>query len=120
MNKDDLKLVSILLIMASIFLIGFKLIEKKENKKAIVYYENKEVLIIDLNENKNYVVDGFNGEVNIVVKDGKIKVDEEKSPLHLCSKQGYISSTYETIVCLPNKITIKIEANDNSLDTVVK
>ena len=120
MNKDDLKLVSILLIIVSIFLIGFKLIEKKENKKAIVYYENKEVLIIDLNENEDYVVDGFNGEVNIVVKDGKIKVDEEKSPLHLCSKQGYISSTYETIVCLPNKITIKIEANDNSLDTVVK
>lgn len=120
MNNDDLKLVSILLIIVSIFLIGFKLIDKKENKKAIVYYENKEVLIIDLNKNKNYVVDGFNGKVNIVVKDGKIKVDEEKSPLHLCSKQGYISSTYETIVCLPNKITIKIEANDNSLDTVVK
>lgn len=120
MNKDDLKLVFILLIIVFISLIGFKLIDKKENKKAIVYYENKEVLTIDLNENKEYTVDGFNGKVNIVVKDGKIKVEEEESPLHLCSKQGYISSTYETIVCLPNKITIKIDSSEDSLDTIVK
>ena len=62
---------------------------------------------------------GYNGEVVIFAGQGKIKIEEENSPLHLCSKQGYISASYETIVCLPNKITIKIEAID-SLDTVVK
>ena len=46
------------------------------------------------------------------------KVVEEKSPLHLCSKQGYISKSYETIVCLPNKIVIKLESNDD-LDVIV-
>ena len=121
MNKDDFKLVFILLIIVILFLLGFKLSSKDENMKALVYYEDEVVLTIDLEKelNKIYEVDGYNGKVTIVVKDGKIKVDEENSPLHLCSKQGYISSSYETIVCLPNKITIKIESDD-SLDTVVK
>lgn len=120
MNKNDLKLIIVLLIIVSISLLGFKLLEKDSNKKAIVYYENEIILIIDLAEDKEYQVDGHNGKVNIVVKDGKIKVDSENSPLHLCSNQGYISSTYETIVCLPNKITIKIESKNNELDTIIK
>ena len=120
MNKNDFKLIFILLIIVTLFIIGFRLLENNENKKAIVYYENEVLLTIDLSENKEYKVDGYNVKVNIVVKNGKIKVDSENSPLHLCSKQGYISSTYETIVCLPNKITIKIESETDYLDTVVK
>lgn len=120
MNKNDFKLIIILLIIVISFLISFKLIEKNSNKKAIVYYEDKIILKVDLNINKEYQVDGYNGKVDIVVEDGKIKVKNENSPLHLCSNQGYIDSTYETIVCLPNKITIKIESEENTLDTIVK
>ena len=120
MNKSDFKLVIILLIVVGLFLIGFKSVEKKGNKKAVVYYEDSVILTIDLNVNQEYQVDGYNGKVNMVVKDGKIKVGSENSPLHLCSNQGYISASYETIVCLPNKITIKIETEDNTLDTIVK
>ena len=120
MNKNDFKLIIILLIIVFLFSIGFKLFENKDSKRAIVYYEDNIILTIDLNINKEYQVDGYKGKVNIVVKDGKIKVDSENSPLHLCSNQGYISSSYETIVCLPNKITIKIEDLNNTLDTIVK
>ena len=56
--------------------------------------------------------------MKIEVKNKKIRVITENSPLHLCSKQGFISKSYETIVCLPNKIVIKIE-NDKNLDGVV-
>lgn len=120
MNKNDFKLIIVLIIIVSVFLVIFKLTEKNDNKKAIVYYEDEIILKIDLNIDKNYQVKGYNGLVDIVIKDGKIKVESENSPLHLCSNQGYISSTYETIVCLPNKITIKIESDENSLDAIVK
>ena len=120
MNKDDAKLIIVVLIIVGVILIGFKLLNKKGDKKALVYYEDSIVLQIDLNIDKEYQIDGYNGKVNIVVKDGKIKVDSENSPLHLCSNQGYISASYETIVCLPNKVTIKIESADDPLDAVVK
>ena len=120
MNKSDFKLIIFLLIPTLIVI--FLLVLKKDNgpKIAVVYYENEEILTINLNNNleKIYNVQGYNGNVKIVTKDGKIKVDEENSPKHICSKQGFISESYETIICLPNKIIIKIQADDY-YDTVV-
>ena len=52
-----------------------------------------------------------------IVKNKKIKVLKEDSPLHLCSKQGYISKSYESIICLPNKIVIKLE-NNSDIDVI--
>lgn len=117
MNKSDLKL----LLFSIVIIITFSLVIKltsKEGNIAKVYYEDKEVLKINLSTDNTYTVDGFNGEIKIIVKDNKIKVDSENSPLHICSKQGYISSSNEVIVCLPNKIVIKIEDEDE-LDGVV-
>ena len=109
MNKNDIKLIIIMIISIIIFIPFFY---KESGNKAIVYYKNKEILNIDLNIDKTYEVNGNNGIVKIVVKDKKIKVYSENSPKHICSKQGYISKSYESIVCLPNEIVIKIEKND--------
>ncbi len=120
MNKSDLKLILIIFSITIILILIMFITKENGSKKAVVYYENDIILNIDLNNNieENYIVKGYNGDVKIVVKNGKIKVDEENSPRHLCSKQGFISESYETIVCLPNKIIIKIESNDD-YDTIV-
>lgn len=117
MNKSDLKLVIVLLIVSIIGVFAFKLIGKSGGN-ALVYHDGELIKTIDLSIDNRYVVNGDNGDVVIVVSGGKIKVDEENSPLHLCSKQGYISNTYESIVCLPNKIVINISGDE--LDAVVK
>lgn len=122
MNKYDW-LVTIIFIISIpiIFLIQQLPRQVTGDKKAEVFYENSKILTIDLSipEKKIYEVDGYNGKVKIEAIDGKIRVIEEKSPLHLCSKQGYISETYESIICLPNKIVINIKANDD-YDTVIE
>lgn len=109
MNKTDLKLIIVLLFIT---IITFLTISQKEAKSAIVYYQNKPILNIDLKTDNTYEVNGTNGKVKIIVKNKKIKVESENSPKHLCSKQGYISKSYETIVCLPNEIVIKINNKD--------
>jgi hypothetical protein len=120
MNKQDIILITIILIIVGSIALVFKLTEKKNISNALVYYEDKLVLTIDLTlEEQEYVVDGYNGPVTITAGKGKVKVEDEDSPLHLCSKQGYISKSYESIVCLPNKIVIKLE-DDSSLDAIVK
>lgn len=123
MNKSDIKLIIIIILIAIIVLFMIAILNNDSSKKALVYYDNDLVLTIDLsdNEQEEYVVDGYNGPVKIIVSDGKIKVEEEDSPLHLCSKQGFIEQTYETIVCLPNKIIIKIvSSEDAELDTILR
>lgn len=116
MKQNDVILIIIILLIAGILLLNFK--ERKIGNTAKVYYENDLILTIDLNIDSEYDVKGYNGNVHIIVKDKKIKVDEENSPKHLCSKQGFISYSYETIVCLPNKILIKIE-DQNEIDTII-
>lgn len=123
MNKSDIKLIIIIILIAIIVLFMIAILNDNSNKKALVYYDNNLVLTIDLSEleKKEYLVDGYNGIVKIIASDGKIKVDEEDSPLHLCSKQGFIEHSYETIVCLPNKIVIKIvSSKDTDLDTILR
>lgn len=122
MNKSDWKLV---ICLAVILIISFTLLFLFKNnntpKKALVYYEDELVLEVDLSLKGEYEyhVSGFNGDVLIKTNNNKIKVEEENSPNHICSKQGYIDSSYEVLVCLPNKVVIKIEDN-KKIDTVVK
>ena len=120
MNKNDFILIGvILLIIVGIFFINAR--SNKQVNTASVYYDNNLVLKIDLTlDEKEYIVDGYNGPVTIKAGNGKIKVEDEDSPLHLCSKQGYIDKSYESIICLPNKIVITFDDIDNSIDTVVK
>ena len=117
-NKSDIKLIICLVVIIGIsFIIIYS--HKDNNKKiAIVKHNNDVVLTIDLSINSEYLVKGDQGDVKIVVNDNRIKVEGENSPLHLCSKQGYISESYETIICLPNRISIEIENND--VDSVVR
>lgn len=116
MNKNDILLIISLLIISFIIMFTMNLTTKK-GTIATVYYDSKLVKEINLNKNAEYDVKGYNGNIHIIVKDNKIKVEEETSPLHLCSKQGFIQNSTDTIVCLPNKIVIKI--NTDELDTVI-
>lgn len=121
MNKSDKKLILIVFIIAILVYLVFKLIETNGKKIAKVYYENDLILTIDLPQNKNrkYAVKGYNGDVVIEVVGDKVRVIQEESPLHLCSKMGWIKDSFETIVCLPNKIVVSIESQ-SEVDTVIR
>jgi hypothetical protein len=80
-----------------------------EQTVAVVYSYDKEVLRIDLTVDKTYTVEGALGEVFIEVVDGRIRVEKETSPYHLCSIQGWVQYANIPIVCLPNHIVIIIE-----------
>ena len=112
MNKSDIKLILIILIFSFLLLI---FMNNNKSNYAIVYYDNEEVLKIDLSINKSYSVKGFNGEVIIEVKDNKLRVKKEDSPLHICSKQGFVNKG--SVVCLPNKIVINFETEE--LDAII-
>lgn len=116
MNKSD-KILILVVIIIVIILVLIKLIFFKTGNYAYVYYENEIIKKIDLRINSTHTVNGYNGEVVIEVKDNKIRVKEENSPLHICSRQGYVSDS-TPIICLPNKIIIKIENKSSDLDAI--
>jgi len=117
MNKNDIKLIVILgIIVLGIFI--FVNITKEEGSIAEVYFEDNLVLTIDLNIDSEYTVDGELGDVVLEVKDKKIRVKSENSPRNICSKEGYIGDSSRTLICLPNKIIVKI-VGETEIDGVV-
>lgn len=122
MNRQDIILAIIIFILGISFLLVTKLIALDNPSKADVYYDSKKILTIDLSisKAKKYTVKGYNGDVVIEADKYKIRVIKETSPLHLCSKQGWINSSLQTIVCLPNKIIIKIVSTNEQVDAVIR
>ena len=118
MNKKDVYLTATILAISFLGLLCVDIF-KHGGSEVVVYYKNNIILNVPISQDEIYKVNGTLGDVTIEVNNNKVRVNEETSPRHLCSNQGWISKTYETIICLPNEIIIKIEGS-NSLDGVVK
>lgn len=56
------------------------------------------------------------------IRDGEVHMTEADCPDQLCIHQGSIHIQGETIVCLPNRVTVEITGNDTEeqLDGVVQ
>lgn len=122
MNKHDYIFIILVLFVIAILFIVPHLIGNSTASTAYVYYDDKLVKTLDLSIDKtsSYTIEGYNGDVVIETKKNSIRVKEETSPLNLCSKQGWVSSSFEPIVCLPNKVIIKIISTDDKVDAVVR
>ena len=117
MNKSDIKLIIILLvIILGIFI--FINVTREDGIMAEVYYKDELVLTIDLSIDKEYMVDGDLGDVVLEVKNKMVRVKEENSSKHICSKEGFIGDSSRTLICLPNKVIVKI-IGENEIDGVV-
>ena len=62
----------------------------------------------------------FDGiDADFEVKNGKIRMTEVSCPDKLCEKTGYIGSSGQSIICVPNKITVSVAGSDESIDVTV-
>ena len=97
-------------VFALLVFVCFFAISRKSGKTANTYCDGVLYESIDLEK----VEDGYTvkiGEHNtILVENGQIRMYEADCPDKLCIKQGAISDARYPIVCLPNKVVIRIEA----------
>ena len=114
-NVRDMVLIAVLLALG----IALLLIQNnrgKEGSFVVVMVQGKEEARYSLSIDGEYAI---NGGTNIIeVKDGKVRMTEALCPNHLCVKQGWIRYGAQSIVCLPNKVVVRIEGAENGLDFV--
>lgn len=61
-----------------------------------------------------------NGHINIIeIKDGAVRVLSADCPDKTCISQGWITKGGEVIVCLPARMTVTLDSEENQVDTVV-
>ena len=67
-----------------------------------------------LSKNARYELEGSHlGKNTLIIEDGKAYISEANCPDKQCVKQGKIERTGEMLVCLPNRIVVKIEDGEN-------
>lgn len=118
MNKK-IKYIFIAIFIISAMLSFYLLNKKAEGTTAVIYQNGKIIKKINLNTVSSPYEFDINGEkyTNTVhVKKGRICIIKADCPDNTCVHQGYISDGVSPIVCLPNKITIKIEDDENDID----
>lgn len=121
MNKADKLFIMIVAICACLLyvpLVWSAYRDAGRDKEVVVSYKDREILRKSLALNDVYTVKGTLGDVQVDVKDKRVRVEKENSPYHLCSIQGWVEDANRPIVCLPNNIVVQIEASDTDSDDV--
>ncbi len=121
-KKNDIILMLVLLTISVLILVIPRIIinDASGNLTAIVRDSNGdsyEVALYGMDNSYLQTYDGKLGEVVVEFDNGRVRVVKETSPQHICSKQGWSSSTFKPIVCLPNDFYINIVGdNDTGYD----
>ena len=76
--------------------------------------DGTELMTLDLNQDGEQVIESPGGGTNrLVIKDGTVHMEEASCPDKVCIKQGTISETGQSIVCLPNRVIVTITGTDS-------
>ncbi len=68
--------------------------------------------IFSINKDNLITVKGPLGDTVIQIKNKKVRIIKSSCPNHICIKSGWISSTHDALICLPNKIIVKISGEN--------
>ena len=70
-----------------------------------------------LDKDGSFLFDGIDAEFEI--KNGKIRLTHASCPDKICEKTGFISASGQSIICVPNKITVSVVGSGESVDVTV-
>ena len=115
-HKTDLIVIASLLLISIAFLIVGEL-TKTEGAFVEITVGDEKAVKYPLAIDGTYTL--REGANTLTVKDGVAYMSYSNCPDHTCENTGKIKYVGQSIICLPNKVTVKIVGNsDNSVDLV--
>lgn len=112
MKKNDIIMIGIIAVIALAAFVGINLYGewKTEDAQAVVMVDGKEYGSYPLSEDTVIKIKSENGGYNLlVIEDGLASIEEASCPDKICVRHKPVENTGETLVCLPNKVTVEIE-----------
>ena len=122
MNRKHTTLVRDTLLILTLLLIGIILLfvlrgRSNEGSYVIIMYQNEEKARFSLASDGIYNIN--NGKNKIEILGGKVRMTYADCPDELCISQGWIEYDGQSIICLPNKITVMVSGGDSLVDFVL-
>ena len=128
MTKESLKSVLIkhkidIIVVASLLLLSLAVmltvnLTRKPGAFVEITVDGEVVAAYPLDTDGEYTLNG--GTNKLTVKDGAAYMSYSSCPDHVCENTGKVRHVGQTIVCLPNKLTVTVkgERTDDSVDFV--
>lgn len=115
-RKGDLAAVALVVVLAVLVAVVF-LPRESTDAAVTVYLDGVQIGAYSLNEDAVIPVSGEYHNT-VVIKDGKVAVTESDCPGEDCVHSGWIGTPGRSIVCLPNRLEVRIEGKSD-VDFVV-
>lgn len=109
MKKNDMILLAVLLMAAALAGAGYHFSHRAPALQAEITVDGKVVEMLDLSKNQEIIIHGVQDGTNtLIVQDGEIWCSDASCPDKVCIHQGKQSMDGGTIVCLPNRMIVRV------------
>ena len=119
--KGDVVVISFVIMLA--ILIGVVFWMKtgtEQGNVVVVYQEGEKIQEIPLEKDAEVLIEN-NYTNKLIVRDKKVAIVESDCPGMDCVHSGWISGKGRSLVCLPNRVEIRIEGDiDSEVDFIVR
>lgn len=117
-KKGDMVAVLLVLAVALAVFLAFLPGGQKNGASAEIYLDGELVRVVSLDRDQEFVVEG-DYRNTVTVKNGKIAVTHSDCPGKDCVGCGWQSQSGRSLVCLPNRMEIRIVTAKSDVDFVV-
>jgi hypothetical protein len=112
----------IVIIIALLFVsVAFIPFMDSRSPETVVVYKGDDVIAeYRLDEDRVFHVEGIDGTLEIEIRDEKVRVRSSSCRHQVCVNTGWISRSYEQIICAPNHVLLLIRSNseEEEIDAV--
>ena len=119
--KGDVVVISFVIMLAVLIGVVFWMkTGTQEGNVVVIYREGEKIQEIPLNVDTEVLIQ--NDYTNkLIVKDKKVAIEESDCPGMDCVHSGAISGKGRSLVCLPNRVEVRIEGEiDSEVDFIVR
>ena len=116
-RRADLALIAALLLIA-VLLLFWQIHTRQQGTRAVVYVNGLETASYPLDTPTRVRLETEDGSSfnELVIENGTADVTDAGCPDKLCVMMHVISHTGESIICLPNRLEIRIEGGEPEVD----
>ena len=100
---------ALLVILVALTILSPCFLPIRSGGDTLLVRAGESVFRIDLGDEGPHPVSGPRGPAVIVVKEGKAWLENSPCPLKVCESMGPVFKAGDVILCLPNRIHIKVE-----------
>ena len=109
----------IIILFCVLIVISTKFLWALPQGEYLEIYKNNEILATyTLNQKITTIINGTKGEIKIVIDNGRVRFSSSPCPKKYCIHQGWINKANQTIICIPNQISISIVGPKSGYDSI--